>query len=234
MTKANNESSARIAMSTNPSRSRSGVRAATLTIALAAVGILFGAPSAQATEQAAPPTCQGEGIERGARIRAEADTVIHAPLSTIWNLQTDVERWPSWQPGVLTSKRLDSGPLKSQSAFRWTTPAPATATTAATIVEVTSTVQKIQSNTCILWNGPAVGTGVRIDKGTHLWTFTEVKGGVHVHTEETFSGAQVEREATAVTGILRAGLQMWLRDLKAAAEKTTEKAAAEKAAEARR
>lgn len=45
-------------------------------------------------------TCRGKGVAPDALVRARTETVIHAPLSTIWKLQTDVERrltpgrWP--------------------------------------------------------------------------------------------------------------------------------------------
>ncbi|GAQ51889.1 polyketide cyclase / dehydrase and lipid transport [Streptomyces acidiscabies] len=136
------------------------------------------------------------------------------PLDTVWKLQTDVERWPSWQPPVLAAERLDPGRLKPGSRFRWTTPAPATTLT------ITSTVQELRRHHCVLWSGPAIGEGLRIDEGVHLWTFTETGDGVRVHTEETWTGDQIETDVPTATAALGAGLEAWLRDLKAAAEAT--------------
>ncbi|GDY56118.1 hypothetical protein SVIO_067410 [Streptomyces violaceusniger] len=103
-------------MSSNrPSPSRNQVRTTALTIALAAAGVVgMAAPRTQAaparanttqadTTQAAahhndPSTCRGEGVDPTARIRYQSDVVIKAPLSTVFALQTDVERWPTWQP----------------------------------------------------------------------------------------------------------------------------------------
>ncbi|MFI6929440.1 SRPBCC family protein [Streptomyces sp. NPDC050287] len=177
---------------------------------------------AQATRhtQPAPSQCGGEGVDPTALIRYQADVVIKAPLSTVWKLQTDVEGWPSWQPPVTTSERLDHGPLRKGSRFRWTTPAPATPTTPATTLDITSTVRRLQRHSCVLWSGPAVGEGLRIDEGVHLWTFKKVPGGVQVHTEETWTGAQVEADVPTATAALGAGLEAWLSDLKAAAEAT--------------
>lgn len=138
--------------------------------------------------------------------------MINAPLSTIWNLQTDTERWPSWQPPVLTAKRLDHGPLRKGSQFRWTTPTPDTT------LEITSTVHQVQRESCVLWSGPAIGEGLRIDEGVHVWTFKKVRGGVLVRTQETWTGAQVEADVPVATEALGAGLEEWLRNLKAAAE----------------
>ncbi|MDQ0582345.1 SRPBCC family protein [Streptomyces rishiriensis] len=175
-------------------------------------------PAPAAVRHSRTSQCRGQGVDASARIRYHSDVVIEAPLSTVWKLQTDVERWPSWQPPVLTAARLDTGRLGTGSAFRWTTPVPATPTTPATALEITSTVRQLRHRTCVLWSGPAIGRGLRIDEGVHLWTFTEVEGGVRVHTEETWTGDQVEADVPTATAALGAGLEAWLHDLKTAAE----------------
>ncbi|MFF3847040.1 SRPBCC family protein [Streptomyces sp. NPDC002328] len=199
----------------------SGMRAALLTTSLAlatAVALGAGVPAAHAAPASAPAAhghaadCRGEGVDPSARIRYAADIVIDAPLSTVWKLQTDVERWPDWQPAVLTAERLDPGPLREGARFRWTTPAPSTT------LEIASTVRQLRPGRCVLWSGPAVGKGLRVDDGVHLWTYEKVRGGVRVHTEETWIGAQVEADVPAATAALGAGLDAWLRDLKTEAE----------------
>nr|WP_106516625.1 SRPBCC family protein [Streptomyces himastatinicus] len=188
-----------------------------IPLAVAAATLGVAAPSAQATP-AGSSTCRGQGVDPAAQIRYQTDTVIKAPLSTVWKLQTDVERWPAWQAPVLTMKRLDPGYLRKGSQFRWTTPAQATPTTPETTLTITSTVRQLRRGACILWKGPAIGDGLRIDEGVHLWTFTKVEGGVRVHTEETWTGDQVESNVPMATEALGAGLEQWLRDLKATAE----------------
>ncbi|MEU5302551.1 SRPBCC family protein [Streptomyces noursei] len=186
------------------------------------IGLLGAAASpAGATPHRAGPslTCRGVGVDPHAQVRYRTEAVIHAPLRTIWKLQTDVVRWPSWQAGVSTMERLDHGPFRKGSAFRWTTPVPPNPTTPATELEITSTVRQLKRNSCIRWTGPAVGAGLRID-GVHVWNFTEVEGGVRVSTEETHTGAQVDANVPAATAILRQGLEAWLRELKTTAEAT--------------
>ncbi|MER6414499.1 SRPBCC family protein [Streptomyces humidus] len=213
--------------------------AALLTALAAAAGVLTAVgPAAQAAPRplaalapAAVPapasasarhdggTCRGQGVDPSARIRYRSDVVIHASLERVWKLQTDVERWPVWQPPVTGAQRLDAGPLRKGSRFRWTTPAPATPNTPATTLEITSTVRQLQRGACVLWSGPAIGEGLRIDEGVHLWTFTETDHGVRVHTEETWTGAQVEADVPTATAALGAGLEAWLHDLKTTAER---------------
>jgi uncharacterized membrane protein len=219
------------------SRTAHRVGANLLAIPLAAAGILGAAavPSqaavpgqAAAPSQAgkadhadragAPLTCRGKGVDSAAKIRYRTSTVIHAPLRTIWNLQTDVENWPSWQAPVTSMKRLDPGPLRKGSRFRWTTPAPATSTTPATTLTITSTVRQLKHGQCIRWTGPATGKGLRIDRGVHVWNFTKVPGGVLVRTEETWAGDQVEADVPTSVKYLGGGLEEWLKELKATAE----------------
>ncbi|MFE9612197.1 SRPBCC family protein [Streptomyces sp. NPDC006012] len=207
-------------------RPRSGVRAAVLALSLAAVGVLgTGVPSAQAApvqgqavHQGPAVECRGQGVDPDARIRYGSDIVIDAPLHTIWKVQTDVQHWPSWQAPVLTMERLGHGPLRPGAQFRWTTPAPATPTTPETTLAITSTVRQLKANSCIRWTGPAIGDGLRIDEGVHVWTFSKVKDGVRVRTEETWTGDQVETDVPTATAALGQGLELWLSDLKTTAE----------------
>ncbi|MEW1547641.1 SRPBCC family protein [Streptomyces tsukubensis] len=197
-----------------------GIRAAlcTTTLLLGLLGT-SAAPAAAGPgdRPGAPLTCRGKGVDPGASVRHRTETVIDAPLHTIWKLQTDVARWPSWKGSVTGAERLDHGPFRKGSAFRWTLPVPPNPVTPATEMEITSTVGQLKRGSCIRWTGPATAEGLRID-GIHVWTFTKVPGGVRVATEETHTGPQVEAVPGIATEILRQGLEAWLRDLKTAAE----------------
>ncbi|MER6697177.1 SRPBCC family protein [Streptomyces fimicarius] len=201
------------------SRTRTAA-AALLALPLAATGLLgaAAAPAEAATARPAPSlTCRGQGVAPDALVRARAEAVIDAPLSTVWKLQTEVERWPDWQTHVTGMDRLDHGPFRPGSAFRWTTPVPPNPATPATSLDITSTVGQLKRGSCIRWTGPAVGEGLYID-GVHVWTFTRVRGGVLVRTEETHTGEQVDANVPYATAILKQGLEAWLAELKTAAE----------------
>ncbi|MEV7557808.1 SRPBCC family protein [Streptomyces sp. NPDC089795] len=201
---------------------RTGIRTTLATVPLA-VGLLATTAPAGATVDPHPRpslTCRGAGVDPDARVRYRAEIVIDAPLRTVWNLQTDVERRPSWQAPVTTAERLDGGPLRPGSAFRWTTPVPPNPTPA-TSLEITSTVEQLGHHTCIRWTGPATGEGLHID-GVHVWNFARTRdGGVRVSTEETHTGPQVDADVPTATAILRQGLEGWLSDLKVTAEART-------------
>ncbi|WP_405507723.1 SRPBCC family protein [Streptomyces cyaneofuscatus] len=197
--------------------------AALLTVPLVLAGVLATATAAAAPAGATTPrpgpslTCQGQGVDAKALVRARAETVIGASPATVWKLQTDVERWPDWQAHLTDVDRLDHGRFRPGSAFRWTTPIPPNPATPATSLDITSTVKQLKPGSCIRWTGPAVGEGLRID-GVHVWSFTKVRGGVLVRTEETHSGEQVDANVPYATEILQQGLDTWLADLKTAAE----------------
>jgi uncharacterized membrane protein len=198
-----------------------GIRAALLSVPLVIASV--GTAVAPADAASFPPvkslTCDGKGVDPGAQVRYRTETLVHAPLRTVWKLQTDVERWPSWQASVTTAERLDHGPLRNGSAFRWTTPVPPNPTPA-TGLDITSTVSHLRHGSCIRWTGPAVGEGLRID-GVHVCNFIATGDGVLVRTEETHTGAQVDADVPVATGLLRQGLEAWLLDLRTAAEART-------------
>ncbi len=199
--------------------SRARTAAALFTAPLIVAGVLSAAPApaGAAPRSAKSLTCQGKGVDAGAKVRARTETVIDAPLSAVWKLQTDVERWPSWQTHVTSMDRLDHGPFRPGSAFRWTTPVPPNPATPATSLDITSTVEQLRRGACIRWTGPAVGEGLHID-GVHVWSFQKVRGGVLVRTEETHTGEQVDGDVPYATEILKQGLEAWLGELKTAAE----------------
>ncbi|MFD9688210.1 SRPBCC family protein [Kitasatospora sp. NPDC059146] len=192
----------------------SGIRTA-LSAALSAAA-LAAALAATVLGTAAVPAQAATAASPAARVRYRTEAVIHAPLSTVWRLQTDVARWPSWQHAVSGAERLDRGPLRAGSAFHWTTPLPPNPATTAPALDITSTVRQLRPGACIRWTGPAVAEGLHID-GVHVWTFTPVRGGVLVRTEETHTGPQVDADVPAATAILRQGLDAWLGDLANAA-----------------
>ncbi|WP_410596967.1 SRPBCC family protein [Amycolatopsis sp. lyj-23] len=180
-----------------------------------AAGLTGTATSAAATTAA---SCQGVGIDPAARLHHRTETLIHAPAARVWRLHTDVAHWPAWQTAVTSAQRLDTGPLRPGARFRWTTPAPPTPMTPATTLVITSAVGELQPGRCVRWTGPAIGDGLRIDRGVHVWTFTPVPGGVHVRTEESWTGAQIEADPATALRYLAAGLDAWLAALKTTAE----------------
>lgn len=162
--------------------------------------------------------CRGQGTVADAKVRYGTKILIHAPLRTVYKIQTDVNNWSDWQESMLTSKRLDSGPLRAGSPIRWTSAVAATPASPATKLSVASTIKQVKRNNCIRWAGPANGKGIHISEGTHVWTFTKVKGGTLVRTEESWTGDEVDANVKLFTKALGASLDTGVKELKAAAE----------------
>src|SRR2546421_10725491 len=58
-------------------------------------------------------------IDRNAPVITRDEILIAAPLETIWNVQTNIPSWPTWQPEV-DAASID-GPLAVGTVFHWQT-----------------------------------------------------------------------------------------------------------------
>jgi hypothetical protein len=141
------------------------------------------------------------GTDAGAPVRAHHEIDIAAPLSTVWQLHTDVNAWPAWQTEI-TAAQLD-GPFQPGASFEWTSYG----------FTVVSTIYAVAEGYRVLWGGTSGGI-----TGVHEWLFTEIPTGVHVTTEESFAGGPVEADIAGMQSALDTSLSAWLGYLKTAAE----------------
>ncbi|MDT0609051.1 SRPBCC family protein [Streptomyces lancefieldiae] len=144
------------------------------------------------------------GIDEKAPVISRDDIVIDAPLDRVWRIQTNVENWPARQPGVSSSVKRTPGPLRPGSSWVWS---------AEGLEDITSTLKQAQPGRPIVWGGPAQGI-----TAVHMWTFTQAKDGVHVHTEESWTGDPVTADTAYLQRALDASLDDWLHNLKQRAE----------------
>ncbi|MFJ8742429.1 SRPBCC family protein [Embleya sp. NPDC127516] len=145
------------------------------------------------------------GIDENAPVITRDDITIHAPLDRVWRIQTDVETWPAWQPGVSSVVKQTPGPLRPGSSWVWSTEG---------LEDITSTVKQVDPKRRIVWGGPAQGI-----TAVHVWTFTKTKEGVRVHTEESWTGEPVEANKEFLQQALDGSLGHWLNNLKQRAER---------------
>ncbi|MFD0020255.1 SRPBCC family protein [Streptomyces sp. NPDC058382] len=183
------------------------------------------APTASATGPAGQTRgnrCGGKSTDPDAALTRSSDIDIDAPVERVWDVHTDVVNWKKWQDAVLSIERLDSGAFSSTSRFRWTTPVPKSQFAPADTLTITSSVQRMEPGSCVIWEGPAKGKAIAIDKGTHLWIFTKTDKGTHVHTQESWDAPLLESlqgdDRDAVADMLGGGLDVWLRALKTEVE----------------
>ena len=140
-------------------------------------------------------------INTAAPVITRDSILIHAPIDTIWGIQTDIAAWPSWQPEV--DRAGVDGPLSVGSVFRWHTAG----------LDITSTVEEIDAPRRIAWSGPAQGI-----VAIHVWTFDPQDDGVLVRTEESWEGDPVTIQVDVLQPALDASLRNWLLNLKRRAE----------------
>jgi len=223
-------------VSTSPRRPATKVAAAAVGMVLSVAGCSSGGDSEQSagggtTPSASAPAeqtqgnqCGGTSIDHAAAVTRSSDIVINAPLQRVWDTHTDVETWDQWQDAILTIERLDPGALSASSQFRWTTPVPKSQLSPADTLTITSSVKQLDPGKCVIWEGPAIGKAITIDRGVHLWTFTETGAATHVHTEESWDAAFLDSlkgpDYDAAAAMLGGGLDLWLQALKTKVEGT--------------
>lgn len=140
-------------------------------------------------------------INVDAPVISRDEILIQAPIEAIWQIQTDVAGWPSWQPDV-DGAQVD-GPLSVGSVFRWQTAG----------LDITSTVEEVDAPRRIVWGGPAQGI-----VAVHVWTLDQQGDGVLVGTAESWEGDPVTAKVEELQAALDGSLHVWLQNLKRVAE----------------
>lgn len=135
-------------------------------------------------------------------IHAKATIIINAPMSRVWQLITQIDKWSEWNPFVQFSTL--HGNVSKGSIFIWKSGG----------FTITSTLQEVQHFKRLTWSGIAFGT-----KAFHIWDFEESDQGVVVYTEETFDGWLPRLMTGMMQKKLEETLPKWLGSLKSAAEK---------------
>lgn len=172
-----------------------------LTTSTAASALTTDRPTSAAEATAKHPA--NVQIDQQAPVITRTDILIHAPLHTIWKIQTDVENWPTWQPNVDSMTKDTPGRLRPGSVFRWSTEG----------LDITSTVKQVIPCKRLVWGGPAQGI-----TAVHVWTFTPTRDGVLVHTEESWTGEPVTANQAVLQAALDTSLHNWVTNLKREAE----------------
>jgi hypothetical protein len=110
-------------------------------------------------------------INAQAPLVARKEIFILASPDKVWEIQTDINAWKDWQPGISRSQL--NGALTVGALFRWTSGG----------LAVTSTLQEVAIKRRIAWTGNAFGS-----KAKHIWMFKPQGNGTLVTTEESMEG----------------------------------------------
>ena len=99
------------------------------------------------------------------------EIVIHAPVEKVWQVQSDIEQWSTWQPDIATAKL--EGALAAGTIFRWK----------AKGLNIVSTLHTVKPHQQIGWTGISLGMSA-----VHNWRFEARGSDTLAITEESLSG----------------------------------------------
>jgi uncharacterized protein YndB with AHSA1/START domain len=141
-------------------------------------------------------------VNRDAPAVARSEAEIAADPETVWEVLTDLELWPSWNPDV-RSVTVERG-LGEGTVFRWK----------AGRATITSTIREVDRPRLIGWSGKTSG----ID-AVHVWRLEPRDGSTLVRTEESWQGVLVRLLRGPMRKSLQKAVDGGLDHLKAEAER---------------
>ncbi|MGD0003905.1 MAG: SRPBCC family protein [Anaerolineaceae bacterium] len=140
-------------------------------------------------------------INTQAPLVSRKEVFIQASPDKVWEIQTNINAWKDWQPGINRSQ-LD-GALTVGALFRWTSGGFA----------VTSMLQEVEPRRRIAWTGNAFGS-----KARHIWMFKPQGDGTLVTTEESMEGWLIVLLKPLMPKFLEQSLDVWMSSLKTKGE----------------
>lgn len=141
-------------------------------------------------------------IDSSAVLKTSMEIEIHAPLTTIWKIHSDINSWASWHPDI-SSAVLKEG-LQPGSKFDWSSAG----------YKLKSTIVEVNENKVLGWKGVGFGASA-----IHVWEFSTLdNGNTLVHTKESMNGWLVKLFKNMMSKKLNHSLETWLKALKNHAE----------------
>ena len=143
-------------------------------------------------------------IDRHAPISASADTDIAATEELVWEVLTNIERWPVWNNDVKSVSFW--GAIAPGTEFRWRV---ATGT-------ITSRFQQVERPRLLAWTGRLFPIGI---DAVHVWKLEAHNGATRIRSEESWSGIAVRLLRGRARSMLQQSLDRGLAALKSECEK---------------
>lgn len=141
-------------------------------------------------------------INEKAPVSAKGTVEVDAPPSKVWQIISDIDNWPSWNPDV-RSARLE-GKLQPGSAFVWK----------AGPGRIRSVLTAVERGALLAWRGETLGISA-----LHVWRLEPTESGTtHVVTEESWAGLLPRAFPRAMTRTLQAAINNGLQAIKQAVE----------------
>ncbi len=134
-------------------------------------------------------------------LQSTQSIIINAPLDKVWNIQSDISQWPTWQSDI-SYTHID-GPIKKGTIFTWK----------ALGMPITSRLERVDNLKCIGWIGTSIGMNAE-----HMWYFEAIGDKTKVQTTEKLSGWLTQILRIIDKNFLEKSLKKSLLSLRNAAE----------------
>ena len=141
-------------------------------------------------------------VNHAAPVVAEGEIAIAAKPETVWEVMTDIEVWPTWNPDV--KEATLQGSVAEGTQFRWKVSAGT----------INSTLTRVDPPRVLAWNGKGFGV-----KAIHAWLLEPRAGGTLVRTEESWEGLLSRILRGPFQKALKKSIDTGLGHLKAEAER---------------
>ena len=145
-------------------------------------------------------------VDSHATVYARHELAVEAPPEVLWDLHTDVERWPLWHPHVVEAAL--SEPFAVGAAFTWRSALhyPRNET-------MTNHIEVVEKPRLVTWSGRARGA-----RAFQSWRFEPTPNGTLIITEMALRGWFVWLFRKRKRESLPRSLESWAAALKTEAE----------------
>ncbi len=141
-------------------------------------------------------------INTKAPVQSTASILINASSDKVWELLTDIDRWPMWYTDIRRAKI--KGPLEPGTSFDWRTGG----------MHIRSTLHTVEPHLHFGWSGKSFGL-----LAIHNWTLRSIDGKTQVSVAESMEGALASLLKKTLNKSLEKQMHTWLARLREACEK---------------
>ena len=141
-------------------------------------------------------------VNESAPVIVSCASEIGAEPSVIWDVLTNIQDWPVWDPKVKSATL--AGQIEHGTEFHWKTG----------ISSITSTIRSVDRPHSISWTGKTFGINAY-----HEYEFEPFSSGTVVRTVESWDGPLVSLLRVPIRKMLRESLEGGLSHLKAECER---------------
>lgn len=132
-------------------------------------------------------------VREDAPVLVRLEREVPAEPDDVWELWTDVQRWPLWHPGV--DFAVLGGDPRPGTRLQWR----------ADGMRISSILHQVERPTLLSWTVRTLGA-----RGYHRWTFESGGEGTRIRTEESWWGVVPFVLRRTLRRTLRASRTAWL------------------------